>query len=106
MYDILQLTELPDAELLKVAAQLKITNAKKLSKQDLIYKILDQQAIQNVDKATAETENKEVKTKRKRIVKTTTANTLEEAVVEIENTLVPEIEPIVVEEEAPKTITR
>jgi transcription termination factor Rho len=104
MYDILQLTELPDAELLKVAAQLKITNAKKLSKQDLIYKILDQQAIQNVDKATVETENKEVKTKRKRIVKTTTANTLEEAVVEIENTLVPEIEPIVVEEEAPKTI--
>ena len=104
MYDILQLTELPEAELLKVAAQLKITNAKKLSKQDLIYKILDQQAIQNVDKTVEAADNKEVKNKRKRIVKTTTANTLEEAVVEIENSLTPEITEIINEVETPKTI--
>jgi transcription termination factor Rho len=104
MYDILRLTELPEAELLKVAAQLKITNAKKLSKQDLIYKILDQQAIQNVDKTVEAADNKEVKNKRKRIVKTTTANTLEEAVVEIENSLTPEITEIINEVETPKTI--
>ncbi|MCF8340897.1 MAG: transcription termination factor Rho [Chitinophagaceae bacterium] len=89
MYDILQLTELPDTELLKVAAQLKITNAKKLDKQDLIYKILDQQAIQNFDKNKEEGSDKETKSKRKRIVKTTTGTTSEEAIVETENTLTP-----------------
>lgn len=89
MYDILQLTELPDTELLKVAAQLKITNAKKLDKQDLIYKILDQQAIQNFDKNKEEGSDKETKSKRKRIVKTTTGTTSEEAIVEAENTLTP-----------------
>ena len=101
MYDILQLTELPDAELLKVAAQLKITNAKKLEKQDLIYKILDQQAIQNFDKNKEEGSDKETKSKRKRIVKTTTGTTSEEAIVEDENTLTP---LLFEEKEAQKTI--
>jgi transcription termination factor Rho len=91
MYDILQLTELPDTELLKVAAQLKITNAKKLEKQELIYKILDQQAIQNFDKNKEEGSDKETKPKRKRIVKTTTGTTSEEAIVETENTLAPQL---------------
>ena len=91
MYDILQLTELPETELLKVAAQLKITNAKKLEKQDLIYKILDQQAIQNFDKNKEEGSDKETKPKRKRIVKTTTGTTSEEAIVETENTLAPQL---------------
>ena len=91
MYDILQLTELPETELLKVAAQLKITNAKKLEKQDLIYKILDQQAIQNFDKNKEGGSDKETKPKRKRIVKTTTGTTSEEAIVETENTLAPQL---------------
>ena len=91
MYDILQLTELPETELLKVAAQLKITNAKKLEKQELIYKILDQQAIQNFDKNKEEGSDKETKPKRKRIVKTTTGTTSEEAIVETENTLAPQL---------------
>jgi len=91
MYDILQLTELPETELLKVAAQLKITNAKKLEKQELIYKILDQQAIQNFDKNKEEGSDKETKPKRKRIVKTTTGTTTEEAIVEAENTLAPQL---------------
>ena len=45
MYDILQLNDMLVPELLDIAEQLKIPNAKKLSKQDLVYKILDNQAI-------------------------------------------------------------
>jgi transcription termination factor Rho len=45
MYDILQLNEMLQPELVDVAEALKITGAKKLEKQDLIYKILDKQAI-------------------------------------------------------------
>ena len=43
-YDILQLNDMLLPELLDVAEQLKITGAKKLDKQALIYKILDAQA--------------------------------------------------------------
>ena len=45
MYDILQLNEMPVPELKDVAGKLKISHSDKLSKQDLIYKILDQQAL-------------------------------------------------------------
>src|SRR5579863_417701 len=45
MYDILQLNEMPVPELKDVAGKLKINHSDKLSKQDLIYKILDQQAL-------------------------------------------------------------
>jgi len=103
MYDILQLTELLDLELLKVAAQLKITNAKKLNKQDLIYKILDQQAIQNAGKIANETTDKDPKPRRKRIVKTTTGNSTEDAIVETENTLLPIIEAPILKEEIKTT---
>ena len=41
MYDILQLNDMLVPELLDIAEQLKITGAKKLDKQELIYKILD-----------------------------------------------------------------
>ncbi len=78
MYDILQLNDMLVPELLDLAEQLKIAGAKKLDKQELIYKILDKQAVMS-------TENKpagEEKAKRKRIVKTTTGVTSEEAVVE------------------------
>ena len=44
MYDILQLNDMLVPELLDIAEQLKITNAKKLEKQELVYKILDSQA--------------------------------------------------------------
>jgi transcription termination factor Rho len=74
MYDILQLNDLLVPELLDIAEQLDISNAKKLGKQDLIYKILDQQAIMTAAKKT-----EDEKPKRKRIVKTTTANSSEEA---------------------------
>ena len=45
MYDILQLNEMLVPELLDIAEQLNIPNAKKLDKQELVYKILDGQAI-------------------------------------------------------------
>jgi transcription termination factor Rho len=64
-------------ELLDIAEQLKITGAKKLDKQDLVYKILDKQAVLNAD---AKPEGgEEEKGKKKRIIKTTTANSSEEA---------------------------
>jgi transcription termination factor Rho len=78
MYDILQLNDMLVPELLDIAEQLKIPNVKKLDKQGLIYKILDKQAVA----ASEENPAPDEKGKRKRIVKTTTANSTEEAVVE------------------------
>ncbi len=78
MYDILQLNDMLVPELLDIAEQLNIPNAKKLDKQDLVYKILDSQAL-----AGSKTSNpNEDKGKRKRIVKASTGLTTEEAVVE------------------------
>ena len=78
MYDILQLNDMLVPELLDIAEQLKIPNAKKLDKQGLVYKILDSQAIAGSKGAS----NADDKGKRKRIVKATTGITSEEAVVE------------------------
>lgn len=78
MYDILQLNDMLVPELLDIAEQLKIPNAKKLDKQGLIYKILDSQAIAGSKGATSTDD----KGKRKRIIKTTTGISSEEAVVE------------------------
>jgi transcription termination factor Rho len=77
MYDILQLNDMLVPELLDIAEQLKIPNAKKLSKQDLVYKILDGQAI----KASEKKGDSEEKHKRKRIIKTSTSLSTEEAIV-------------------------
>lgn len=76
MYDILQLNDMLVPELLDIAEQLKIPNAKKLDKQGLIFKILDGQAIAGSKGATGNDG------KRKRIIKTTTSTGSEEAVVE------------------------
>jgi transcription termination factor Rho len=76
MYDIIQLNEMLVPELLDIAEQLKIPNAKKLDKQELVYKILDRQAIMA---SAVKNGTSEDKGKRKRIVKTTTANATEEA---------------------------
>ncbi|MBL7697197.1 MAG: transcription termination factor Rho [Chitinophagaceae bacterium] len=80
MYDILQLNDMLVPELLDIAEQLKIPNAKKLNKQDLIYKVLDKQAVSASDSKGSS--NEEKGRTRKRIVKATTANSTEEAVVE------------------------
>ena len=82
MYDILQLNDMLVPELLDIAEQLKITGVKKLEKQELIYKILDKQAILN---SSTKPETKDGVVKKKRIVKTTTSNSTEEAIVENED---------------------
>lgn len=80
MYDILQLNDMLVPELLDIAEQLKIQNAKKLDKQELIYKILDKQAV--TASAVKNSHAADDKGRRKRIVKTSTANSTEEAIVE------------------------
>jgi transcription termination factor Rho len=46
MYDILELSQMLLPELREIAKELKIKRAESLKKQDLVYKILDQQAIE------------------------------------------------------------
>ena len=79
MYDILQLNDMLVPELLDIAEQLKIPNAKKLDKQGLVYKILDRQAVVASEHKGSSADEKN---KRKRIIKTSTGITTEEAVVE------------------------
>ncbi len=76
MYDILQLNDMLVPELLDIAEQLKIPNARKLGKQDLVYKILDSQAIAGSKGAVTGDG------KRKRIIKANTSTGSEEALVE------------------------
>src|SRR6478752_874504 len=75
MYDILQLNDMLVPELLDLAEHLDITDASRLNKQELIYKILDKQALAPGTSGTNGTE----KPKRKRTVKASTGNTTEEA---------------------------
>jgi transcription termination factor Rho len=82
MYDILQLNDMLVPELLDIAEQLKITGAKKLDKQELVYKILDKQAL-TASEVKGEAADDKPKA-RKRIIKTTTGNSTEEAIVESE----------------------
>src|SRR5436305_14444840 len=89
MYDILQLNDMLVPELLDIAEELKIDNPKKLDKQGLIYKILDKQAVMSSEQKSGASAGP----KRKRIVKATTANSTEEAIVE---------EPITETKRAPK----
>ncbi|XVJ67293.1 MAG: transcription termination factor Rho [Lacibacter sp.] len=85
MYDILQLNDMLVPELLDIAEQLKIAGAKKMDKQELIYKILDKQAVMASETKTGGEE----KSRRKRIVKTSTSTGTEEAVVESGDTTPP-----------------
>lgn len=78
MYDILQLNDMLVPELLDIAEQLKIAGAKKMDKQQLVYKILDKQAVMASENKSGSDE----KPRKKRIIKTTTGVTSEEAVVE------------------------
>jgi transcription termination factor Rho len=99
MYDILQLNDMLVPELLDIAEQLKLTNSKKLDKQELIYKILDKQAVNASSEKPA---GGEEKGKRKRVVKTTTSNSTEEALVENDTEAKPAKE---VKKEAPRKRT-
>ena len=79
MYDILQLNDMLVPELRDLAEGLKIPDFKKLDKQELIYKILDRQAVSSPETKTATTEEKP---KRKRILKTAVASPVAEPVTE------------------------
>ena len=91
MYDILQLNDMLVPELLDIAEDLKIENAKKLGKQDLIYKILDKQAVMSSEQ---KSDGASKQRQRKRIVKATTANSTEEAIVEEPSTPTPALAPV------------
>jgi transcription termination factor Rho len=54
MYNLLQLNAMKVAELKEVAEKLQISNAEKLKKQDLVYKILDVQSVAAIDAPTVE----------------------------------------------------
>ena len=72
MYDILQLNDMLVPELLDIAEQLHINDANNLDKQDLIYKILDKQAVAPADNKPAVE-----RPKRKRIIKAAIAGNTE-----------------------------
>src|SRR5436190_23960221 len=74
MYDILQLNDMLVPELLDIAEQLHIPHTKKTDKQELIYKILDKQALSGSEPK----QNGEEKPKRKRITKAKTTTVTEE----------------------------
>ncbi len=76
MYDILQLNDMLLPELHDVAEQLSLPNYKKLNKQDLIYKILDSQAVTESGKPETK---KKTPAKGKKTVKASTSNGSEEA---------------------------
>jgi transcription termination factor Rho len=77
MYDISLLNDMLVPELLDIADELKITGAKKMDKQQLIYKILDKQAVM-----ASEPKGAEEKGKRKRILKPTSSEAAAESSVE------------------------
>jgi len=65
MYDILELSKKLLPELREIAKELKIKRAESLKKQDLVYKILDQQAIEATEQKSArKSENRESKSPR------------------------------------------
>ncbi|WP_262913207.1 transcription termination factor Rho [Portibacter marinus] len=61
MYDILQLNDMLVPELKELAENIGLTKYKRLSKQELIYKILDQQAIEKGKDSGTEAPNEEKK---------------------------------------------
>ncbi|MDR3218875.1 MAG: transcription termination factor Rho [Dysgonamonadaceae bacterium] len=65
-YNILQLKEMPQDNLVEVAKELGIKKVKKLDKDELVYQILDQQAIVNAALQTATGKNIDDKQRRRR----------------------------------------
>jgi len=60
MYDILELSKKLLPELREIAKELNIKRAETLKKQDLVYKILDQQAIEVTEKKSAARKEQEL----------------------------------------------
>ncbi|MCY7409970.1 MAG: transcription termination factor Rho [Chitinophagales bacterium] len=74
MYDILQLNDMLVPELKDIAEKLKVENHQKLGKQELIYKILDKQAIAPEHAATTKHAAEDDKPKRLRRPKPSSAD--------------------------------
>ena len=91
MYDIAQLNALLITDLLVIAEKLKLTNVKKLTKQALIYKILDGQAAQESEKK--EEAPRKLRTRKPITIKTATSNGIEEAEVMESTTPTPPAPP-------------
>jgi transcription termination factor Rho len=70
MYDIKKLNSLKLAELKEVASELNLTKVDKLKKQDLVYKILDEQALVLSKKETTEKPARKPRPAAKKPVKT------------------------------------
>ena len=70
MYNIVQLNEKSLTDLQAIAKELGITKTESLSKEDLVYRILDEQAISNATRIAAKDKQKEDKPKRKRVTMT------------------------------------
>ena len=75
MYDILQLNGMLLPELRQVAEQLGITGSSELAKTELIYKILDQQAISSVDEEVEKKKRKPRKSSKKEVAPKPKAST-------------------------------
>jgi transcription termination factor Rho len=105
-YDILQLNDMLVPELLDIAEGLSIADAKKLGKQDLVYRILDKQALQASEGAPAEEPKKKRgrKPKEQEEKKADVATAPEAGTPETEE--VPIAEPEAVAEEKPVKIRR
>ena len=73
MYDILQLNEMLLPELKDIAEKLKIKGLSKLNKKDLVYRILDSQAVNPV--SPEKRPNAPVRAKKETAEKMTTDNT-------------------------------
>jgi transcription termination factor Rho len=70
MYDISQLNDMLVPELLDIAEQLEVPNARKLGKQEIIYKILDKQAVvASAPGAPGADEDSDKRTRRRRLVR-------------------------------------
>ena len=74
MYNIIQLTNKELSELQEIANEMGIKGIKSLERQDLIYRILDEQAIAGAQKKVAAEEDKNERRQRTRINKKEVAN--------------------------------
>ena len=103
MYDILQLNDMLVPELLDIAEQLKISGSKKLDKQELVYKILDKQAVAASE---PKAETADDKPKRKRIIKAAEASAEEPVAPAVAEKIAEPVEDKTPQPEAKKEIVK
>ncbi|MBN4051969.1 transcription termination factor Rho [Cytophagaceae bacterium AH-315-L13] len=100
MYDILSLNEKELDELQSIAKELEIAKFEKLEKQDLVYQILDQQALQTNSKEDSKPEGKKTTRPRKRVAVSKEKSNGEAVKVESKEKEVEESKPVAEEKEA------